>query len=371
MIQWVIIGGMALMAVLCFAAPKSKFFPALLLALSALIIIGCTRTPDMLNLINRYDNNIFSDMPLGFRVLFQSSKMLGFSFAGFKALYMLGTLSAIYLLYKKHTEYFAVAVVWFVLFPFPSFTGQIRNGIAAIIAMCAMMRYITSEKKHSWVGYVAALAVSASVHPSTLIYAVALFSKKNIKTRQLVITALAATVLVYVGLESGLLYSILSRLTGNQRVLQWFSTANTAGNNIKTFIVVVFGQTSGTLSLLYARNRIAAYENRLDQIPVSGRKSKVVYLTSSQVNAIARVNALLLLILPFYVISPMYFRMYKYILILDYIVFSQAIFRRKKTDKVLLLWITALVVLASYMSDRSVPTLVNFINSFSFAHIFP
>lgn len=369
--QYFIIAIMAVLVLCAFVRKRARLSSALLLFLGAVIIVCCTNTPDMVNLQNRYDQGHFNGLAEGFSLLMRCIKALGFSFAGFKVLYMLATMIPVYMLYRKYTGQVAVACALFMIFPYTSFTGQIRNGLAAVIVMCALMWYITSKKKHSWIGYMAVVLLASTIHPSVLIYMVGLLAKYKISIKRLLVLVLAAAGAVLVALVSGLLYKLVSLIFDSPRVLQWFSLEDTTGNNIKIFLVVFCGQLLGTFTFLYVRRKMGPEGLAgMEQPAAVPGKRVFVRLNGRQLDALCRVNVMLLVILPFYAISPTFFRLYKYILIVDYIVFCQAAFTPKRTNKLLLVWVTVWVIFAGFMSEYVTPTLGNFLASFSFGNLF-
>lgn len=358
--------------ILAFIKKKSKAIPLFIFAIRFLIAVGGTQSADMLNMMYRFNDGNYGDLPVGFTVIYRTIRDAGFSFSGFKMLYMASIMIPIYTIYKKHSTHMAAALALLILFPLPDFTSQIRNSLAAVYAMVALLWYIRSNKQWSWLWYTIAICLCGSIHPATLVYLVALFSKFKIKVREMALAMVFFACLVLFMLKSGLLYKMVTMVTSYARFTQWFANGATSGNNISIFFFTTFGQFAATMTMAYASNRISAQQRTNLELADYYRRHRVIALSAVEVERITRVNALLMVVLPFYVMSPMYFRMFKYILILDYIVLSQAAFDRKRKDNLLYLWVALLALMGNLVSKRNASPIIfdfTFLESFSFSNI--
>ena len=361
-----------ILLILAFIKKKSKTIPILILTIRLLIAVGGTASPDMLNMMYRFNDGNYGDLPIGFTVIYKAIREAGFSFSGFKILYMASIYIPIYKIYKKHSTHIAAALALLILFPLPDFTSQIRNSLAAVYAMVALLWYIRSEKQWSWLWYTIVICLCGSIHPATLVYLVALFSKFNIKVREMALAMVFFAFLVLVMLKTGLLYKLVTMVTSYGRFTQWFANGETWGNNLPIFLFTTVGQFAATMTMAYACNRIAVQQRTNLELQDYYRRRKVIPLSANEVQRLTRVNALLMVVLPFYVMSPMYFRMFKYVLILDYIVLCQAAFDRKRKDNLLYLWVALLALMGNLVSKRNASPIIfdfTFLESFSFSNI--
>lgn len=334
---------------------KSKWLPIIVFTVGVFVCVGCNNTNDVLAMEFRYGRNQFSDLPIGFQKIVGIFINTGKSFFCFKAVYAIVCLSAMYLFYRKQTEYLGMACVMFFVFPFNSFYGQIRNGISAIIAMIALCWYIKSDKKGKTLIYIALILIAALIHPSILFYLLAVFAVANIDFRGYGIATFCVTVCVTVVFISNLGKTIAAVLVNSERVLRWLDFSIT--DNWLGSALVIIGQIVGTLLVIYARNKIINAED-------SGAGKGT--FSVQQADVLVRIHLLFVLLIPFYFMTHNYFRIFKYILIIDWLLFIQVIWQKKRKNY-FMLFLTWGYIAALYVGQMIVENYkftLDYFNSF-------
>ena len=188
------------------------------------------------------------------------------------------------------------------VYPGWCFSGQIRNTIGAVIVALAMVYLVKSDsKKKKWI-YTAAVIFATLIHPACIAYLLALLClKERVRVSNKVIVGY---VVVIVALYSNLLYRIASIFIHNDRILQYIKVSFTS--NLFGSIVVIVGQLVLTYFLVkqleYAKVNHISYEEQ----------------ESRDYDLLIRINKAFLILIPFYGINHAVFRIFKYLLIVDY-----------------------------------------------------
>lgn len=284
---------------------------------------GCNGGADVLNYINRYDNRIYGLAP-GFDLLMRLFKTLGIPFVGFKL--ALGVVYMVFL-YKAVAKCTAnvtmvMALIW--AFPFPGAVTQLRNGLAAVIMLYGLVCYI-KDPEHNTLKYVFWVLVSATIHPAMLVYLAFVFSRAGTKWHISVKLFLVAvmTVFVYLCVSRNLLYNIASRFISNPRYLQYFDFSGEVSAetlNWKGKLLPMVGQAMGYVGFHIVHLRLKKGLKACRQAGVSTEKG---FFREWELDMIQMIVLMLFVLLPLYLRSPTYFRMYKNVIPLIHLVTAQ------------------------------------------------
>ncbi len=332
---------------------------------------------DVINISNRYNNpRLYNgDLAVTFDFLMNSFRAMGASYEVFKAFIVIIQVILLYQIFKKSTKEMAFCCAMFLIFPFFGFAAQMRNSLSGVIAAYAIISYIYDYKKFATLKYCILIILAASIHLASLIYLLFILFKprkrpmeyqqtiendvrsirKNKRLRNYLIISVLFSIFVYVILNNGNLRTILESITDSERNLKWVKSTSTV--TLINFLLPALGQVAGTVLLVYCAKII--------------RRRKFNSVTNiNEIDALISMNYLLFTIIPLYLVSSMYFRLFKYVLILNYGVYAQAIFETKisRTKRILLLLLVvgyALVVWFMYTYSMGFKGLIDYLMSYS------
>lgn len=296
-------------------------------------MVFCVEAYDLRNYEDLYDhpeNYTNPSLSLGFDILLFTCRDLGMNFLVFKMVCGSVELLLIYLAFNKTVKYVSFALGLFAIFPFTGTITQIRNSLAAAIVIYSVSVLIRNKKRAA-IKFLIGITIAATIHFSTLFYMCILFFwKRSINFKKVIIISSIGTVLLYIAmLFSNKLYFIASMFISNERVLQWFSTINKS--NLINIVIPTVEQIIGILMVkkgckICKRNLTSFLETEELTYTISDEAKWVVENDDQAIDSIYKLNILSLLIIPFYMISPTFFRMYKYILPINYMVLTPASF---------------------------------------------
>ncbi len=293
----------------------------------ALFIICTSAGPDVQIYEIQYNNNLYGDLPILFKIVFDFFVNMHFSFYAFKTIYALFVLTTIYCLLANNSEYIAFVCTIAYIFPLTSFAGQIRNAMSIVIVLLGIVYLLKSESRYKYFFYIVIIIFASLVHKSSIVYLVALPATIDKKRDFFVLTVLIFTLLIFIAYPTGVLFKFISLLTNDARILKWVRPIR--GISFKVTLNLTFIQLIGVFLLLVAKNELIRQK-------ICNTVS-IKYFSQSQVDKLLNINIALFFLLPLYYEGNAYFRIFKYILILNYIPIVQAIFNKKRNHVLLLL----------------------------------
>lgn len=286
---------------ICF--PKSKINTLLWGVFLIVVVVCTTRSADVIALETRYNIVGFAGFPMLFKEIMRFCIENNFSFLQVKFAYILIVLILLYILIKSATKYSAFCLMLISIYPGWCFSGQIRNTIAAIIVMLGVMYLVQSSNKRKKYIYIMCVVIASLIHPSCIVYFLVLFclNDKVSSSGKVLTECFAVIILLY----SNVLYRVVSIFVHNERVLQYLRVRLTA--NLFASTVVIVGQIIFTYFFiwLFNANKIKAYME----------KNNISY---RRYDMLIRVNRIFLILIPFYGINHAIFRIYKYLMIVNY-----------------------------------------------------
>lgn len=306
---------------------QSKVFPIFFMICGWLAITCISNAADVLAMENRYMSQYFIGFPVIFRQMMLILSRSRITFLEFRAIYAIIVVGAIYLFYRRNTEYMTLAYLLYFIYPLICYVGQIRSGMSSIIVLFDIMYFIKSDSRYKKIVYIIFIIIASMIHPSAICYSIAILCDKKIKNAQYLV------LLIFGLLYTNGIYYILSIFIHDDRVLQYTMFKMTP--NFWGSVLAVMGQLAWTIIINYSGTLLRKER-------CNGEKK---FLNYDQVTMIVRLNNWLMLLMPFYAISHMIFRIYKYILIINYLVLVQAVFRNKQKDIVLLTLILMLTIM--------------------------
>ena len=335
-----------IMSSICF--PKSKLLMAFW-GLFLIVNVVCTmESSDVIALEYRYTYRGFAEFPPLFREMMKLFAEHNFTFAQFKFLYICVVAIITIVTVSIGTKYIAFCMMLICVYPGWCFSGQIRNTIGAIIVVLAMVYLVKSNSKRKHLIYIIAVIIATLIHPSCIAYLLVLLClKAQIHvSKKVVLGYLIVTVALY----SNALYRITSIFIRNDRILQYIRVS--LSSNLFGSFVVIVGQIVLTYfivkQLKYARSKCNGNE----------------ILTSDKYNLMIRINQAFLIIVPFYGINHAVFRIFKYLLIVDYCFIAENAFNKQYIrikNFVIILAIAFLSLIAQITVDGSIRDILLFL----------
>ncbi len=353
-----------LLILLCCEQKKSRVFPILLFCLGTLIIVCCNEGNDFKALQFRYDYWYgIEEFPLGFQWILRWAKNIGLSFAGFKLAFGVFVFLFIYRFYRRYSVWPAICCAFAFIFPGDSFYGQLRNGISAVIVIFAIMYYYSSENKKSVIIFVGSIMLATIIHPSSIIYLGAILANRKMNYNKIIGFFLLLVVLFTIGFYSGLVKNVVAIFTHNERILRWLNVG--ISENKFGSISAIIGHVIWVIYIAYVRRM--AYPN-------GGPENVNEHIMSRKViDKIYNLNIISIILIPLYLATHNYFRLFKYILFINFLVVVQAAFYSKNSRRVLMV-ISFIILFSCYLISsmvsvgyREIPT---FYNSFSWSALF-
>lgn len=318
---------------------KSKIATWLLLLFLLLLMIFCVESYDLNNYEDMYyhpEHYISTNLAFGWDLLFSNCRKKGISFLAFKAICGIIELLLIYLSFRRTTKYIGFAMALYAIFPFVGTITQIRNSLAAAIVIYSATILLENRKKAT-LKFIIGIIIATTIHFSTLFYLVFVFVKKRfLKTEVVILITVIVTISLYIFmLFSNNLYIFASHFIRDNRILQYFSSIEKS--NLINIVIPTLEQIIGIIILkmgcTICKKNIAIDDTSTSVQQKKGNQAKwSVCNDGKAITLLYKLNILTLLIIPFYVITPTIFRIYKYILPLNYMVMIPASFlsNRKK-----------------------------------------
>ena len=283
-------------------------------------------SPDLSNYIMRYNDQVYGTA-IGFDLLMQLFSFLGIGFVAFKAVIGSVFLIILYKTISRCTKNVAMVLALFSIFPFLSSVAQIRNGLMAIIILYSLVVFI-QDPKHDSIRYTIGVLIASLIHPTALFYLIFLISKKTNRLKVntkvfLFLLFIASVVYIFV---SNMLFDIVSDFVGNEKYLSYFDFMNMIKEvtpevlNWKGKLLPMIGQLSGYVGLYFI---LSSYKGKLSNKLNRYSINHSYQFNLEQLDMINTMFLLTFLLLPFYLISPTYFRIFKNIIPLLYIVDAQ------------------------------------------------
>lgn len=312
-------------------AEKEKRICSWCLLLYMFVLFTCCigGNPDLANYENRYLAGL-PGLSKGFDFLMRFGKLIFLNFLGFKALVAFIYLIVLYKAIKRCTEFVPIVLGLVILFPFPTAIAQMRNALMSAI-VCAVLINFVLDEKHSVVKYCIGIAVATLVHASAIIYFLFVLVKVDYKkNRKMIYAAIGLTLIVEYIIASNAVFNIAKQFISDERILPYLDFKLLLGSvldtalNWKGKLVPVLGHIMGFIIFDYIYKRFRRCLKKAGQPDTDLKEnSKNRYFTVRQLDMIYGFFALIFVISPLYLLNPTYFRLFKNIVPLLYIVGAQ------------------------------------------------
>ena len=273
-----------------------------------------TNNPDIKNYENIYlylsqtGNYSYSGVEIGFSLLMKFSVFLGLDYYGF--LIILGTITTM-LLYNftvKYSNNPSIVLIMYIIFPFFLEVVQIRNYLASLIVLNAIT-FLISKK---YFKYCVAIIFASLFHTTSLFYllfVLVFFSKKKLLYIVLSITG------IYVVIQKYIFPKLLLLIPNGTKYIVYMDNAKIT----TTILFIIYFFCSLILILNLSRGAYA----------LNNQFNHLTDKQLSMIEMIEKINIIIVFSFALIALDINFFRLYRNIIILNYILFSNTFYRYK------------------------------------------
>jgi len=306
--------GVTAYLLLCCAAiwkPKSKKV-CLALSIFMLLLFGLNENSvDYANyeyVYKVHPNGItFAYEPL-YELLLTVCRFGGLNFTGFRVIMGLICVICSYKAASSLTNYPALVMAIYILYPFLHYSVAIRAGVAGAIVMYAISLLLKSKSKPIN-KFIVAILIATLFHYTSVFYLVCLVVKLPISNKKLlIINILCAGIMIILVHFTNIFYVGLSKLLPSEKVLAWFDPASKTSGLLMNFNGVIY------ITLVVIANCILCFCAKRVTHKLVLPPSNAIQI--DVIDAAFRISLMLIPILPLLVSDVVYLRFLKAIFML-------------------------------------------------------
>lgn len=272
-----------------------------------------TNNADMINYERRFYNGTSEFAESGFNAFINICKYFGISsYQNFLIIVSLILMVIIFYCALKYTDNAFSILFLFFFYPFFLFCIEIRFSISFCIILIATL-FLLKNDKFSLPIFTGLVLIASVIHSSSIIYLIFIFHKVKISRRKklYIIIGLAAiaAVATYTPLAFKLAYWISG---GSDKIISWFTRHGRFG-----MLVPIVEQSVSYIIFKYAISK----------------KTKYGINTTINAEILYDLNILMFLLIPCYFINNTFFRLYRVILFVNTIFYSEIIYYKSYDTK--------------------------------------
>ncbi len=286
------------------------------------------------------DTSEYAEIEIGYRLFCIIFRNIGLSYQQFRMVLAFIYIILAYKIAIRMTNNVNFALSLFLICPFLSQISGLRFSLAALI-VCNSIPNLLENGKKGLTKYTVGILIAALFHYSTLFYLVFIYARKKFSIKKLLVVLSIMVVLALLIKNTSFILSIVQSITSNSRFSQWLSMAdssvvihlNLTGIFANAFFIVgMFFLSKIVVSVLIKNDSIN--QSSLSKIDQQCRRSGGLLMKDRRAfDLIINMNLLALLIIPGFIITSEYIRLFYGILMFNYCVFAEAakgnIFSRK------------------------------------------
>lgn len=257
---------------------------------------------------------------IGFQFLMFAANKIGLSFNMFRLGVAIFGYAIIYKVLARFTRKVNYVLALYVIYPFLNDVIQIRNFLAMSIVVLAIS-CLVNEGTKAMLKYCVLISFASLIHISSIFYFLLLLARV-FSTKTLAKIVLLGSVLIIPLSYTDFYPRVASLVTSNDKILGYFTRRTTTGMILIFFVLAFFFLTYYLIFRAYARNTSRDFRevsNRGLSFDSFDRLSKTIY----------SINILLLLTAPLLIYNFNFIRFYRNILVINYAVIVEIIFRQK------------------------------------------
>lgn len=243
--------GFLIIIFLCVLAclnPRSKIVSCMILAFMWILYGFNTYSGDFMAYENVYNNlwNIgLMHYEPGFSIIMAVCRNLGMSFIMFRVVLALIFVCLLYVVIKKYTQYCALALALYLVFPFPYFISVLRGGMASLIILYSIDFLREGNQRRGIFKFILGVMVATLFHYTSIFYLILLFARKEIDVKKI---GCMLGIVFFVTLSWSRLdiNGILAFFIDREKTLQWFSQQTFVNNmlnvnGVLSNFLIIFG----------------------------------------------------------------------------------------------------------------------------------
>lgn len=295
---------------ICVSFRKSNVAFILAFILAWVLIAGNFQNSDYDNYLVRYEKSSDLKLDLGFSYICSFFYERGFSFTQFKSIVSLICLFLVFRAISMLSREKALIAGMFIIFPFLIDITQFR-GFVSYSVLFAGLPYLFENKKSSLIKYYIFAVLATTIHAASVFYLLLPLVRKKIDWK----FAVVGVVVLFLVKEFLTTYFQLSFETDK---LDAFDKPTLAGALFGSFVVILNAVVINLISKKF--NGVSEKQDNpygLDYL-------------------MPRISLLVLLIIPFLFDNGNYSRIYRNLLVLNLIYFSNALYLRRQTRYLLI-----------------------------------
>lgn len=247
---------------------------------------------------------------IGIQIIYKLFIFAGLTYKHFLAVFSLVGLLLILKTIERYTQNVAFVLTLYFIFPFLIDVVQIRNFMIMAIVLYGT-RYLIEDKIKGTFKFVVLVILASTIHYSASFYLLLLLVKqKGIKS--LLILSVVITFISIISIYSNFIPSLALKFVPAQKVNHWFR------NRFNWGIIPA--------AVIYLVNFFFIYYSYL-KIKSGTSSDKVIDLRGHETNlryaeVVFKINIILMLVFPFFVFNMIFFRLFRNMFVLDYIMYS-------------------------------------------------
>nr|WP_279289313.1 EpsG family protein [Clostridium algidicarnis] len=231
---------------------------------------------------------------------------------------------------KKYTKNIAFVLAMYFMFPFMLDVVQVRNFMAMAIIVFAL-RFLIEKKKWGKAKYIILVVIASTFHYTAFFYLLFLLTEvRNVKkmTHYSIIIATVGALISY----TGIIPPLVAEITSSAKVYMWFTNRMGLGMFIillvhasTLFLVHYAYEKIKNLSVKYScENGVNCAKKDLSKSFVEPKfvTPKSFDINMNFVNFAYKMNIVCLLMFPLYTFNMEFFRLYRNMFVINYILFS-------------------------------------------------
>lgn len=341
-----------ILILLALVKKNSKIVFYMIFVLLIILLGGNTDNPDRFSYMNTYTsiaNGMFvAGYEFGFQMLCKIGSLLGLTYDQFLFIIAFIGVGLIVRTIKLYTSNISYVLALYFIYPFVWDVVQIRNFLAMSIIVFGS-KYIISYKKE-YFKYIICVLIASTIHSSSIIYLSALLIViKN--TKKLFGGVTLLTVISIILMPIILRFAEILTLEGKVEVY-----TSTQTSMFTKICVVIFYICSTILVLIAMKTVMKEYTDNctLESMDLSSSlktykggflrlKRKNVKKMPIDAESILKINIILMFCLYFLMNNLNFFRIYRNIFVLNYILFAQSFVKMKKNTMYYFLFVGILI----------------------------
>jgi len=304
-----------LLGVLGFIKQKSKFVMISLFLLLWILFGFNTSNADYMiyNLI--YDGH-YPNHEFGFMLLVNLFSNLGFTYQQFLISISLICYLILFRIINKYTIGTNYVIALYFIFPFMLDVVQIRNFIAMTIILLGI-QYLLSDKKRATIKYIVAVLAASSIHYTSLFYLILVFARFK-SWKKLLLTFSMISIVGATIAYTNIIPSAMGIIFESDKVTNWFQGRTRFG-----FLIPIIFQLISFGFVYYSHYKYRKTEQKKENdnnVYPNDRFKNVDVHQNKLLEIVFRINIVLLIAIPFYIFNVSFFRLFRNVLLLNYIV---------------------------------------------------